>query len=122
MFESLKNKGKWFYAFVGVAAALVIALAVIIVMAVSSAKPNVPDEPTLGDGTETGVYYFDVEGGEVILSLNNGNKFTLAGADLNKTGTYTVDGENNLVLDFFRDEDGSCTEHGNGSKRAFGRA
>ena len=101
------SQNKWLYAFIAVAVALVAAIVVIIVMGVSTPS-NVPDGTTPDDGAETGVYYYDVEGGEVILSLNSGNKFTIAGTNLNKSGTYTVDGQS-LTLDFVRDEDGTAT-------------
>lgn len=55
-----------------------------------------------------GVYYYDVEDGEVLLTLSLGNNFTIAGPGMNKTGTYTIDGTN-LSLDFFKDEDGTTT-------------
>lgn len=101
------SQNKWLYAFIAVAVALVAAIVVIIVMGASTPS-NVPSGTTPDDGAETGVYYYDVEGGEVILSLNSGNKFTLAGTNLNKSGTYTVDGQS-LTLDFVRDEDGTAT-------------
>ena len=97
----LKNRNKWFYAFI-VAAVLLVAAAVVIVAI--SAKPETPqgEVNTPEEGAETGVYYYGVEQGDIILSLNSGNKFTIAGTNLNKSGTYTVDGET-LVLDFIRD-------------------
>lgn len=107
MDNSKASQNKWLYAFIAVAVALVAAIVVIIVMGVTS-TPDVPDGTTPGDGAETGVYYYDVESGEVILSLNSGNKFTIASAELNKSGTYTVDGQS-LTLDFIRDEDGTAT-------------
>jgi len=105
--NSKLSQNKWLYAFIAVAVALVAAIVVIIVMGVSS-TPDVPDGTTPGDGAETGVYYYDVEGGEVILSLNSGNKFTIASTELNKSGTYTVDGAN-ATLTFVREEDGTAT-------------
>ena len=105
------SQNKWLYAFIAVAVALV--GAIIAIIAISVSPSNVPDGTTPGDGAETGVYYYDVEGGEVILSLNSGNKFTIAGTNLNKSGTYTVDGET-LVLDFIRDEDGTANATVNG--------
>ena len=105
------SQNKWLYAFIAVAVALV--AAIIAIIAISVSPSNVPDGTTPDDGAETGVYYYDVEGGEVILSLNSGNKFTIAGTNLNKSGTYTVDGET-LVLDFIRDEDGTANATVNG--------
>lgn len=113
MDKSKVFQNKWLIAFIAVAVALVAAIVVIIVMGVSS-TPDVPGDTTLSDGAETGVYYYDVEGGEVILSLNSGNKFTIAGTNYNKSGTYTVDGES-LTLDFVRDEDGTATAAVNGN-------
>ena len=100
-------KNKWFWAFVVAVVALAVAVTVAIVNGVNS-KPTPPSEPIIpADGPETGVYYYDVAGGEVLLSLNSGNKFTLAGPQINKSGDYTVDGSV-ITLDFVRDEDGTA--------------
>ena len=108
----MKIKNKWFVAFLIAAVALVVAVSVAIVIGVNS-KPTPPDTPqtedptVIPDGPETGIYYYDVAGGEVLLSLNSGNKFTLAGPQINKSGEYTVEG-NVITLDFVRDEDGTA--------------
>ena len=75
--------------------------------------PPTPPTPEYTEGAEVGVYYYDVAGGEIILTLSGGNNFTLAGPDYNKTGTYTVSGSN-MTLDFIKDEDGTTTATING--------
>ena len=96
------TKNKWL-----VALAILALLATTIFGVVSCGDdPTPPPEYTEGD--EMGVYYYDVEDGEVLLTLSLGNNFTIAGPGMNKTGTYTIDG-NNLSLDFFKDEDGTTT-------------
>ena len=103
---------KWFYAF-AVATLLFIAAAVVaIVIGVSSGKDNgddTPEAPEYTEGAETGVYYYDVQDDEVVLTLSGGNNFTITSTGLNKTGTYTADENGNLTLDFLRDEDGTTT-------------
>lgn len=81
-----KPQSKWFYAFAGVALALVCAIVAIVVICLlpkspaGQPTPGVPEIPA--DGPETGIYYYDVAGSEVLLSLNSGNKFTIAGTDI----------------------------------------
>ena len=104
--SKLKGLSKWFYAFLGMGIALIGAIIAIIVICVNANKA--PDPSNLPDGPETGVYYYDVVGGEIILSLNSGNKFSIAGPDINKSGDYTVNGEA-ITLDFVRDEDGTAS-------------
>ena len=103
-------QNKWFIAFV---IAAVVAVAAIVVAIVGGVKPQQTGDPAYVEGPETGVYYYDVIDGEIILTLSGGNKFTISGPWTNKTGTYTVDGTN-MVLDFFKDEDGSTTATING--------
>lgn len=88
----LKNRSKWFYAFI--AAAILLLAAVVAIVVISGNTEDTPSEIILTPGEETGVYYYEVEQGEILLSLNNGNKFTIAGPGINRTGTYTVDGQN----------------------------
>lgn len=102
-------KNKWFIAFV---IALVIAVAASATAIVIGVIANRPPEYTEGD--EMGVYYYDVEDGEVLLTLSTGNNFTISGPGMNKTGTYTVEGTT-LNLDFFKDDDGVTTATFNGS-------
>jgi len=107
--ELMARMGKWFWAFVGVAVLLVAAIVTIIVLAVSgNGTPDAITPPSYDEGPESGVYYYDAALGEYTLSLNSGNKFFISGPDLNKSGEYTVDGEN-ITLDFLRDEDGTAT-------------
>ena len=87
-----KNMNKWFYAFL-VATVLLVAAAVVIIVISGNNQPASQVEQNYEEGAETGVYYYSVEQGEIILSLNSGNKFTIAGPGLNRTGTYTVSGK-----------------------------
>ena len=96
-------KNKWFIAF---AIAIVVAVAAIVAAIVIGVVANRPPEEYEGD--EMGVYYYDVEDGEVLLTLSTGNNFTISGPGMNKTGTYTIEG-NTLNLDFFREADGTTT-------------
>ena len=102
-----KNMNKWFYAFAGAALLLVGALVAVIILGVNAGKTPPPVEIP-ADGEESGIYYYDVAEGEILLSFNSGNKFTIAGPTLNKSGEYTVT-DGNITLDFVRDEDGSAT-------------
>ena len=106
---------KWFYAFIGTAVLLVAAIVVAIVLGVGQGSDG-PEGPVT-EGPESGVYYYDVAEGEVVISLHGGNKFTIAGPGYNKSGEYTTDGSN-LSLDFFRDEDGNATAVLNGNTLA----
>ena len=103
-------KSKWFYAF---AIAALIAVAASIVAIVVGVNAN--RQPAYTDGDEIGVYYYNVEGGEVVLTLSSGGNFTIHGPNMNKTGKYTVDG-NTINLDFFKDEDGTTTATIDGGK------
>ena len=102
----MKKMNKWFYAFLVVAVILAGVVATLIMIGVNNKTPD--PTPDYTEGAETGVYYYDVADGEVVLSLNSGNIFTIAGPGLNKSGTYTVDGEA-ITLDFVRDEDGTAS-------------
>jgi hypothetical protein len=51
---------------------------------------NGDEAPEYTEGAEVGVYYYDVTGGEILLTLSGGNKFTIAGPGMNKTGTYVA--------------------------------
>ncbi|MBQ9132315.1 MAG: InlB B-repeat-containing protein, partial [Clostridia bacterium] len=103
--------GKWFYAFIATAVLLVGAVVAIIVIALGA--KNADEPPTFSEGSETGIYYYDAALGEYTLTLNSGNRFTIAGPDLNKSGEYTV-AEGTVTLDFVRDEDGTAQATLNG--------
>ena len=96
---------------IAIPAAIILGLVVtIIVMALSG-----PKEAPYTEGDEIGVYYYDAEDGELLLTLSGGNKFTLAGPRTNKTGTYTVEGTT-ITLDFLKDDDGTATVKNEGGK------
>ena len=94
------RKNKWMAAFMVTAAALVIAIAVAVVIGVMSSKPD--PQPEYFEGDEAGIYYYDVADGEILLTLSGGNRFTLAGPQINKTAAYTIDADgNNTVTHIF---------------------
>jgi len=67
-----------------------------------------PDNPVVETPKESpvGVYYYDTAEGEYVLTLSDGNIFTIAGPNLNKSGKCVVT-DNGIELDFVRDEDGA---------------
>ena len=97
---------KWFYAFLAAAVLFVGATVAALVIALSG-NNNAPEAELPTEGAETGVYYYDAERGEYELSFNSGNKFTITGPDLNKSGEYVVNGSE-ITLDFVKDEDGTA--------------
>ncbi len=101
----MKQMNKWFWAFVGVAVALVAAIIVAIVLGVNGAKG--PDDTPLEEGAESGVYYYDADDGEYTVHLHSGNQFTLNDG-VAKVGEYTVSG-NTVSFDFAKDSNGSAT-------------
>ena len=101
------RKNKWMVLFIATAVLLVAAITVAIVIGVNANKPDPDPEYYLGE--EAGIYYYDLVDGEELLTLSENKTFTLTGPQLNKTGTYTIDAEGNMVLDFVRDEDGTAT-------------
>ena len=107
----LSKMGKWFWAFVAAAVLLVAAIVTIIIVAVSAGNDK-PDTgvtpPSYDEGPETGIYYYDAALGEYEITLNSGNKFSISGPDLNKSGEYTV-ADTAITFDFLRDEDGTAT-------------
>ncbi len=102
----LPSMNKWFYAFLVAAVLFVGAIVAVLIMALGGDKTPEAELPT--EGAETGVYYYDAERGEYELSLNSGDKFTITGPDLNKSGEYAVNGSE-ITLDFVKDEDGTAT-------------
>ena len=100
------SKSRWSHA------ARILAVCVLVLLSfallLTSCGKKEPDDPATpgiipADGPEVGVYYYDLVDGEALLTLSSGNKFTLVGSVDNKTGTYTVNG-NEIVLDFLKDE------------------
>ncbi len=104
--SKLSSMNKWFYAFLAAAVLFVGALVAVLIIALGG-KNVAPETNLPAEGAETGVYYYDAERGEYELSLNSGNKFTITGPDLNKSGEYTVNGSE-ITLDFVKDEDGTA--------------
>ena len=94
---------------------LIAAVAVLLVTAVTVIIVQQLTDKFGGEaGPEAGVYYYDVSGGEILLSLNAGRKFTIEGRDVNKSGDYTLNGDK-LTLDFVRYEDGTADAIYNGT-------
>ena len=60
------------------------------------------------EGAETGVYYYDADGEEYLISLNTGNRFTFLVMGENKSGEYALSGDA-LTLDFALDSDGEIS-------------
>jgi uncharacterized repeat protein (TIGR02543 family) len=102
MLKFLKNVNKWFYAFALALILCVAAAVTAIIIGLNSQSAPLPQAPQ--EGPETGVYYYDVEQDEIVLSLNSGNKFAFEGPNFNKSGEYTVSG-NTITFDFAKDED-----------------
>ena len=102
-----KNVNKWFYAFVIAVVLLIAAVVVAVVLGVGS-QGQVPEATPPAEGVETGIYYYDLEMGELQLALSGGNKFSLTGPGYNTSGEYTVNGSE-ITLDFFKDEEGTAT-------------
>ena len=100
-----KNANKWFCAL-----AVVLMLCMISAVMVGCGGGAQPggNSTVLEEGPETGVYYYDVNQDEIVLSLNSGNKFSFAGPSYNKSGEYTVNGSE-ITFDFAKDEDGTAT-------------
>ena len=99
----MKNMGKWFWAFIGVSIALVIAIVVAIVLGVT-----LGNDPTVPEGAETGLYYYDSEDTEYTLNLHSGNQFTLYDG-VSKTGEYTVNEDGTISFAFADEKNGSAT-------------
>ena len=97
-------KKNWKYLAVIGATALIVAI--ILIVALPGSTQNQSDKGPIVEGPESGVYYYDTQDGEYVLSMSSGDIFTIAGPGLNKTGTYIVS-ENGILLDFLRDEDGT---------------
>ena len=58
-----------------------------------------------GEGPETGIYFYDGEGSEYLISLNSGDQFSFMVREANKSGTYSLKGDT-LTLKFNLKEDG----------------
>ena len=102
-----KNVNKWFYAFAVTAVLLIAAVVVAVILGVGN-QGKVPDTTPPAEGVETGIYYYDLEMGELQLALSGGNQFSLTGPGYNTSGEYTVS-ENVITLDFRKDEEGTAT-------------
>ena len=101
-----KKTNVWFYAFIVVAVLLIAATTLAIVFGIKTIDKPEAEAPVL-DSVESGIYYYQVEQGDILLSLTSGNKFSISGPNYNKAGVYTVvNGE--LELDFDDDADGTA--------------
>ena len=85
-------------------------VAVLIFVISGNLPPNRPsnsDNP-ITKGETSVAYYYGLPGGEVVLTFDSDWRFTLVGPELNKSGSYEVDGKN-LTLDFVRLKDGTAS-------------
>ena len=115
-FGSFLGKNKKLSILVGVGILVVCAIVATLIFVLNNDTPTPePTPPAPVGGAEVGEYYYDVAGGEVLLTLQSDMKFTLEGPDVNKSGSYTVSG-NDITLDFVRDEDGTATAKLDGDK------
>ena len=90
-----------------IAIGIMLIIAIITTLIVVTFKDSTPPDDGAENvgGVEVSAYYYDVAGGEVVLSLRNTGKFTLPGPALSKSGSYTVK-DSKITLDFVRDKDG----------------
>ncbi len=101
--------------FILVAAVVIAAIAVTTVLLLlpeDNPPPEVgyrPEQNPVTDGVEERVYYYDLPGGETLLTLNDNWKFTMTGPQMNKSGEYSMTADNKIVLDFVRNIDGVAT-------------
>ena len=113
------QQGKWKVLTILFAAVALVAIVLAVFLLLKPepdpVTPNNEVERVFGVGEE-GVYYYDVIDGKVILTLRDGT-FTLSGK-INKTGVYSVEGSN-IILDFYKDEDGTATATINGDVISF---
>lgn len=78
-----------------------------VIAAACESEEEQPNPPTLTEGKETGVYYYDSDSGEeYLITLNNGNKFAFLVKDANESGTYALEGET-LTFTFNNEKNGT---------------
>ncbi len=97
--EFINNKkynNKWFYLSLGIAVALIAAIAVIIIVVVNSNKPPIGGPSA---GQEVGVYYYSVGATECELELKEDCSFILTHNGKNEAGSFLLNGSV-LTLDF----------------------
>ena len=93
--------------------------AIIVIVALANKSPdgddnNKPSYNPITKDADSVVYYYNVPSGDILLTLKKGWRFTLEGPNVNKSGEYTVNG-NEIKLDFVRDQDGVATAVMNGN-------
>ena len=96
----MRTKSHWKHLLIGL---FFVILVFMVTVGIASCKKNTDedsssvDEPITGD--EAGIYYFDADDAEYLISLK-GNNFTLSISDETLYGEYTFDGtEFNLTFD-----------------------
>ncbi|MCH5165124.1 MAG: leucine-rich repeat protein [Clostridiales bacterium] len=77
---------------------IIIVAVVALIGAISIACGN-SNPKKVKEGPETGIYYYDAEDGEYLITLKSGDVVTLITTETDKTGKYTVSG-NNLTFKF----------------------
>lgn len=116
MKDNFIRKNKWLLAFIATAVVLVATIIVATVLVTMNKEPEPDQPPVFEAGSEVGVYYYDVASGEILFTLSENGTFTIAENGSNvKTGTYSVGENGTIVLDYFRDEDGTATATFNGT-------
>lgn len=106
----MRTKSHWKHLLIGL---FFIILVFMVTVGIASCKKNTGedssnvDEPITGD--EAGIYYFDADDAEYLISLN-GNNFTLSISDEAMYGEYTFDGTN-LQLTFDGEGGGDGHRH-----------
>lgn len=89
---------RWLVAFLALTLALVASLSIVGCGGKKDPKPTV-----IPEGPETGVYYYDAEGDEYVVSLNNGNKFAMLVEGVTKVGEYAKAEDGSFVFTFTND-------------------
>ncbi len=98
----LKKTRFWLISFLLVMAALFGVAA-----AACTETPETPENPT-AEGPESGVYYYDGDGDEYLITLNSGNQFAFLVRDENRSGTYTL-ADTALTFSFYGEESETLT-------------
>lgn len=97
-----------------VAVALIAAIAVTVILLLPEDIPEPesgyrPDTNPVTGGEVEKVYYYDLPGGETLLTLMENWNFTMKGPEMSKSGEYSMSDDNKIILDFVRNIDGIAT-------------
>ena len=96
-----------------ISAILILTVAAAVILVILGNRPDSGDDhPSynpITDGRDEVVYYYRVPNGEMLLTLKAEWRFTLVGPDTSKSGGYRLNGDDEITLDFVRDEDGTAS-------------